>query len=132
MHRQSSSILTRSLVAIALALLPLSLCSCLNSPASSSITSQGNRLEMTIKAPIAHVGAAARDAMVQQKMAIVAYSVTATDGRIVGYTPKGARIELTIHPADAGSSKIAALTNGSEEADDAATTLLARIASKAS
>ena len=115
---------------MALVLLPLGLCSCLNSGGSSSITSQGNRLEMTVKAPIAHVGIAARDAMVQQKMAIVAYSVTETEGHIVAYTPAAARIELTIRPVDA-SSKITALTNGSEEADAAATTLLGKIASKA-
>ncbi|GEM_PF-3758455 len=117
---------------MALALLPLSLCSCLNSRGSSSITSQGNRLEMTVKAPISRVGIAARDAMVQQKMTIVAYSVTEKAGSIVAYTPTGMRIELTIRPIDAGSSTLTALTNGSEEADDAATSLLAKTASKAS
>lgn len=132
MYSERSSIIARLLLGVVLVLLPLGLCSCLHSGGPSNITAQGDRLEATIKAPIARAGVASRDAMVQQKMTIVAYGVTETSGRIVAYTSKGARIELMIHPVDANSSKITALTSGSPEIVDIANNLLAKIISKAS
>ena len=131
MYTERSSIIARILLALALFVLPLGLCSCVHSGGSSNITSQGDRLETTIKAPISRVSAASRDVMMQQKMTILAYGVTDTNGHVVGYTSKGARIELLIHPVDANSSKITALTNGAPEVVDIASDLLARIISKA-
>lgn len=132
MYRERCSIVARILLGMALSLLPLGLCSCLHSGGSSNITSQGDRLEATIKAPIARVGTASRDVIAQQKMAIIAYGVTETSGHIVAYTSKGARIELLIYPVDAKTSKITALTNGSPEVVDMASDLLVKIISKAS
>ena len=131
MQKADSPVAARALFALILLLVPLGLCACSNTATSSDMTFQGNRIEMTVRSPASRVCLAARETLLEQKAAIVAYTVTEADGRIVAYPRSGRRLELVVRRVDDVSSRFTAATDGSSQANDEAGSLMRTIASRA-